>query len=56
MLISKEDVISRLILIKSKYERGMYGLAVEVVDECLKEIEKLEETPPKFYLVDKGKK
>lgn len=51
-MINKQDAINRLGIIQRKYERGMYGLAVEVVKECINEIEEMEETPEKFVYVD----
>lgn len=51
-MINKQEAINRLGIIKRKYERGMYGLAVEVVKECIKEIEGIEEEPMKFVYVD----
>lgn len=53
-MINKQEAINRLEIIKRKYERGMYGLAVEVVNECIHELEVMPESPEKFVYVDES--
>lgn len=58
MLIEKDQVLSLLDMHLHKYERVKATLQVDLIKELRAEIERLEETPPQFYLVnmERGKK